>query len=1084
MEATESARVVLVVSPFKMDRSIFYVTPGSTISEVLRAAQQPTDLPARIFVNDNIVLDGDRNFTRVAAGDLVTIRAIPKAPAIAALLVAAGVSASTVAVGTTGFAIISAVTSSALGLIGTLVMKALVPPPKPPERVNYTVPASYSISGSSNQLTPYAPVPRQFGRRRVSPIIAAQSYTEVVGPDQYLRMVLTNGYGPLEQRRLKIAQTLLENFQGVEWELRAGYPDDAPLSLYSNDVTEQSLQVLLLDTGNRGTVPKDWQKQTTGINADEISVDLSWPGGLNNIGANGVPYFATVIWQVKYGVVGQPASTFVGPGGAQSGAALDITKVSQSRSIVRATVNWRVPRGQYDVWVRVKSLTVQGGFLATSTWYATTYWTALRTVRHTNPITMKGVSKIALRIRASNQLSGQVSQLSTIAASIVRDYDPKTQSWEGHAGSWDYDWWGGPGGYTLDSVRVYKAGGKSLKVVGGGVLVASASIPVKGWQQHQLQVTGVVSGSGTVIVQGVFGIDDNTQFTWGNWTAHKYNNIGDRITPLVNNPGPFTPPHGGYTFICVKAGRSGAVAPGWLENPGEFTQDGDAVWENYGGPPVHIVTIFSGSVGAGWTPINGLVTVPYPSPVAYESTATYEMGDVVIYNGSVFVALRQAPPGQIANTAIWAHLAASIIRDCNFFRLVLQSSGTVYWDEFAVKHSKSGINVLPNGSFDYPGRVSQNPASHYREVLQGSANKRAVADSRVDIPMLQTWHQYAAANGYWHNGTYDKPSTVFETLRSIAAVGRAGFFQKDDLYSVVLDVPQGAPIQHFTPRNSWGFKSTKAFPDLPQAVRVRFCNMARDYQIDELTVYDDGFSAATPNLRVELLDESFGVAAPVLNFAAPAPNGSQPWRDGRYHMAQGRLRPEIYQLETDIESLVCTRGDLVYVVHDVTQWGLGQGRIVGVTYDGAGRATSIMTDEALFGVAGRTCAIRVRTKRGTSLLAYVGEISSTIGVQQLTPTVPMGTGVDHPEVGDLFLFGIRGSESAQLIVTAIEPKQDLTATIYLQDYVPAIYSAEAIQAPGFTSAIAGLVTKVAAPKIVAVRSNISVMVPDAQRTPN
>ena len=159
----------------------------------------------------------------------------------------------------------------------------------------------------------------------------------------------------------------------------------------------------------------------------------------------------------------------------------------------------------------------------------------------------------------------------------------------------------------------------------------------------------------------------------------------------------------------------------------------------------------------------------------------------------------------------------------------------------------------------------------------------------------------------------DQQQTVFDSLRAIAAIGRASFGMRDGLYSVIRDLPQAAPIQHFTPRNSWGFKSTRAFPQLPGALKVRFINPAADWQPDEQIVYDDGFTPANTALY-EALDLTAGVTDP-----------DQAWRDGRYDLAQARLRPETYELSVDVENLVCQRGDLVFVSHDVPAMGPRRG---------------------------------------------------------------------------------------------------------------------------------------------------------------
>ncbi len=278
------------------------------------------------------------------------------------------------------------------------------------------------------------------------------------------------------------------------------------------------------------------------------------------------------------------------------------------------------------------------------------------------------------------------------------------------------------------------------------------------------------------------------------------------------------------------------------------------------------------------------------------------------------------------------------------------------------------VNVIPNPSFDFPGVITSNPVSHFRDVMEGPADALAVDDSRLDLPGLVDWWMDCNANSRNNNMICDRANkVVFDTLREIAAMGRASLTMKDGLYSVVRDLPQAAPVQHFTPRNSWGFKSTRSFPQLPGVLLVDFINPAANWTRDTNTVYDDGYSASSPNLLPERLDLSNGVTDP-----------NQAWRDGRYHLAQARLRPETYELTVDVENIVCNRGDLVYVSHDVPRFGLGSGRIKAVELDRQGNAIGITTDEQFFFGAG-AYAVRIRRSDGSSMLLPVVNPSLSSG---------------------------------------------------------------------------------------------------------
>ena len=79
----------------------------------------------------------------------------------------------------------------------------------------------------------------------------------------------------------------------------------------------------------------------------------------------------------------------------------------------------------------------------------------------------------------------------------------------------------------------------------------------------------------------------------------------------------------------------------------------------------------------------------------------------------------------------------------------------------------------------------------------------------------------------------------------------------------------------------------------------------------------------------------------------------QAWREGRYHLAQQRLRREIHRTTADFEQLACERGDLVALQHDVIAIGLGSARVCARTEAGA-TTTALTLDSADDYAAGKS----------------------------------------------------------------------------------------------------------------------------------
>ncbi len=370
--------------------------------------------------------------------------------------------------------------------------------------------------------------------------------------------------------------------------------------------------------------------------------------------------------------------------------------------------------------------------------------------------------------------------------------------------------------------------------------------------------------------------------------------------------------------------------------------------------------------------------------------------------------------------------------------------------------------ILPdwNGSA-WVTQPTSSPAAAYRATLQGKGNARPVADARLHLPSLEQWAVDAAAKNMTFNQAVDFRHTVFEQLRDIASASRAAFTMIDGKFGIVQDKSQATPVQHFTPRNSFNFHARKAFLDFPHALKVRFTNPDADWQQDEVIVYDDGFSAGNAT-KFEVMD-TLGIT-----------NSDQAWRIGRYFLAVMRLRPETYEFGTDFENIICTRGDLVRLSHDVLLVGLAVGRVLSVQTSGP-NCTGITLDQGCPMAAGPSYGVRMRYADGSSV---VKSIVNNPGEQTvLVFTTPFAA--PHPAVGDLVLFGESGLESIPVIVKEIIHDRDITARISALPYNEAIYTADAGAIPPFTSNITlpPLVQRTPpVPVIVAVDSDEDVLI--------
>ena len=344
------------------------------------------------------------------------------------------------------------------------------------------------------------------------------------------------------------------------------------------------------------------------------------------------------------------------------------------------------------------------------------------------------------------------------------------------------------------------------------------------------------------------------------------------------------------------------------------------------------------------------------------------------------------------------------------------------------------------GTAEWPAAYSQNPAAAFLWALRGPLNPRPVPDELIDWARLESWFATCATNGWTCNAVVGSGERLQDVLNKIASTGRAQLTIRDGLYSVVVDEPRTAIVQHFTPRNVKNFSWTKAFADLPLGLRCTFISEADGWDRNERVVPVDGYSEATAETKLQASD-FWGITSSSLVF-----------KHARYRLAVAILRPELFTFETDPEGLVCELGDLVLVAHDAILVSLQSGRVKSVTLDGSSRATSVTLDETIAMEAGKSYAARFwrLAAGGESVYApvslAVGEATTII----FTTPIPAAS---VPAVGDMFSFGEAGIETARCIVVGYEIAESLDVKLYVVDEAPGVHTADSGTIPIFYSRI-------------------------------
>lgn len=375
-----------------------------------------------------------------------------------------------------------------------------------------------------------------------------------------------------------------------------------------------------------------------------------------------------------------------------------------------------------------------------------------------------------------------------------------------------------------------------------------------------------------------------------------------------------------------------------------------------------------------------------------------------------------------------------------------------------------------NGSVWGGEAVSQNPAALIHHILQSNANARAQSDDQINNDNLGEFYDFCETAGYKFNMIRDFKSSVWQTIADIAFAGRGAPSVVDGKHGVIWDDPAASVVQHITPRNSWGFSSDKVLFNMPHAFRIQFVNEDNGYVTDERIVYDDGYTAGNATIFESLTFQ--GITDPDLV-----------WKHGRYHIAQARLRPEMFTLFMDFEHLVCRRGSKVLVAHDVPLWGSYSGRVTAVTLNEAEtHVTAVTLDETIvFGDgAYYSCRFRLADEDNSSVCYSVVHPGSGTATNTLTFSAVGGIPIAAaPSVGDLAMFGVADQETTELLVKEIERSGEFVAKLTLVDVAAGIYEADEgaipAYAPNITNPVALEKIRPGAPSICNVESGTAAL---------
>ena len=417
--------------------------PGTTLMDLMADELPPWQM-AVACINGRIVARPLWDSEVLLPDDIVQVRAITQRGALRALLAVVILVAASYfgpalagAFGITSAAGIAAVTAG-LGIVGMLLLNVLFPPRLPDVGTGASQPSpQYTLTGGSNRARPHEPLQVLLGIHRLFPDLVSQAYVEFGdNNEQYLNQLFDFGIGNVAIDNIRLGETLLSSYQDHNEQM-----DVDKITLVHENVDSVAGGVFARDNL---TITRSTAEGTTRVGWDLTSLHYR----LSN---KGKVQGGTVTFALRYRTLGTNNWTRVDQ-------VLTSPDGGEGRNFVRKTVTTGIlTSGKYEVQCvlthlgsHALSTDLDAGWPEDDERLTVKASVNFKAYQDT-AADFTGRNPLALRIKATGQLSGRIQTLNADGAQLI-------PSWDG--GAWIADSrTSNPGDILLQHFRGWRIGG-------------------------------------------------------------------------------------------------------------------------------------------------------------------------------------------------------------------------------------------------------------------------------------------------------------------------------------------------------------------------------------------------------------------------------------------------------------------------------------------------------------------------------------------------------------------------------------------------------------------------------------------------
>lgn len=391
-------QVFVVSNPFDPRDGLLRheASDGITVRQWLEMAFGPDfiefEQPTICQVNGRYVLREEWDALRFRDGDVVAFIALP-----------GGV-----------VAIVIAIIAIAIAIFAVMMVQD---PRMPNSQEGETV---HSLRGQTNRLRLGEPIETHYGRVRIWPSYAAPPYSRYANNDQFQFSLFCVGQGEYTLDELYIEDTLLSNFEEVEYEVIP--PGESTTLFNANVFTAVEVNSIELYGPNQDAytgAAGPFVINAAGTNIHKVEVDVVFPQGLFQTDDEGDVHSATVNYAFEVRKVDSAGAAIGGWSTVISGGVTRSTRTPQ-----RFTFSAEVSAGRYEI--RGQRVSDKSGDIKVND---SMYWEAAKGYARFDR-TYPTLTLIALKARATNSLNNNTrSRFNLFATRKLPRWDIDTQTW-------------------------------------------------------------------------------------------------------------------------------------------------------------------------------------------------------------------------------------------------------------------------------------------------------------------------------------------------------------------------------------------------------------------------------------------------------------------------------------------------------------------------------------------------------------------------------------------------------------------------------------------------------------------------------